>query len=104
MKTSGLDCLPCPPKGRTGVAAQNSFCAPAGIVTASNDCRRPVPENTTNQNISMKIKILLLTLALGASTGFLMAQDGNPPPGGPGGERGGPGGPGGPRPMNPILL
>ena len=64
----------------------------------------------------MKTKVLLLTLALGASTCLLTAQDGNPPPdgprpprreggpGGPGGERGGPGGPGGQRPMNPIIL
>ena len=67
----------------------------------------------------MKTKVLLLTLALGASTCLVTAQDGNPPPdgprpprreggpggpGGPGGERGGPGGPGGQRPMNPIIL
>ncbi len=57
----------------------------------------------------MKIKLILLTLALGASPCLLTAQDGNPPPGreggprgpgGPGGERGGPGGM---RMPNPII-
>lgn len=54
----------------------------------------------------MKTKLILLTLALGASTCLLTAQDGNPRPGGPGGpggERGGPGGPGGQRPVMPII-
>ncbi len=59
----------------------------------------------------MKTKVILLALALGASTCLLIAQDNNQRPegqrppgheggpggpgGGPGGERGGPGGPGG---------
>ena len=52
----------------------------------------------------MKTKVILLALALGASTCLLTAQDNNqrpdgqrPPPreGGPGGPGGGPGGPGG---------
>ena len=59
----------------------------------------------------MKTKIILLTLALGASTCLLTAQDGNPPPGGqrppgpggPGGQGGGQGGPGGMRMPNPII-
>jgi len=49
----------------------------------------------------MKAKIILLALALGASTLVLSAQDDNQRPGGggpggPGGPGGGPGGPGGP--------
>lgn len=61
----------------------------------------------------MKRSILILTLALSASTCLVTAQEdnrrpGGPPPagrdGGPGGERGGPGGPGGRRPMNPIIV
>jgi Spy/CpxP family protein refolding chaperone len=45
----------------------------------------------------MKTKILVLTLALSASTCLLTAQEGNPPPEGqrPPGAEGGPGGPGG---------
>ncbi|HTI70868.1 MAG TPA: EF-hand domain-containing protein [Candidatus Limnocylindria bacterium] len=62
----------------------------------------------------MKSKVLILTLALGASACFLTAQDGNPRPegdrpphreGGSGGERG-PGGPGkmgSQRPPNPVI-
>lgn len=44
----------------------------------------------------MKAKLILLTLALGASTGLLSAQDNNPPPDGqrPPMREGGPGGPG----------
>lgn len=60
----------------------------------------------------MKTKLILLTLALGASTCLLTAQDGNPPPDGPRppGRQGGPGGPGGDRrgpggqrPVMPII-
>ncbi len=57
----------------------------------------------------MKTKILLLTLALGASTCLLTAQDGNKgpdgqrPPGRPGGAGGPGGGPGGMRMPNPII-
>ena len=69
----------------------------------------------------MKTKVILLALALGASTCLLPAQDANPRPPGqrPPGREGGPGGPGGPgergggpggpggmggqRPMNPII-
>ena len=45
----------------------------------------------------MKTKVILLALALGASTCLLPAQDGNHPSGGqrPPGRQGGPGGPGG---------
>jgi hypothetical protein len=56
----------------------------------------------------MKTTLVLLTLALGASTLLLTAQDngqrpnGQRPPGRDGGQ-GGPGGPGGQRPMNPIV-
>lgn len=58
----------------------------------------------------MKTKILLLALALSASTGLLTAQDSNPPrdaqrpPPREGAGPGGPGGPGGQRPMNPIIV
>ncbi|MDB6129477.1 MAG: hypothetical protein JWM04_584 [Verrucomicrobiales bacterium] len=54
----------------------------------------------------MKTKILLLTLALGASTLLLTAQDNNQRPDAqqrPPGRDGGPSAPGGPRPMNPLL-
>jgi Spy/CpxP family protein refolding chaperone len=53
----------------------------------------------------MKTKLLLLTLALGASTCLLTAQEGNPPPEGqrPPGTEGGPGGPGGER-RGPMLM
>jgi hypothetical protein len=55
----------------------------------------------------MKTKVLLLTLALGASTCLLTAQDRNPPRDGqrPPGREGGPGGPGGlgQRPAMPII-
>ncbi len=60
----------------------------------------------------MKTKLILLTLALGASACLLTAQDGRTRPdgqrppgrqGGPGGERGGPGGPGGTRMPVPII-
>jgi Spy/CpxP family protein refolding chaperone len=45
----------------------------------------------------MKKHVIILALALGASTCLLMAQDGNHPPDGqrPPGREGGPGGPGG---------
>jgi hypothetical protein len=57
----------------------------------------------------MNTKLVILTLALGASTCLLTAQDGQRPPqgqrppgqGGQGG--GGPGGMGGQRPMNPFV-
>ena len=65
----------------------------------------------------MKATILILTVALSASTCLLTAQEGNPPPrgerpppreGGPDGPRGphgpgGPGGPGGPRMVSPLV-
>ena len=60
---------------------------------------------TPKQNI-MKTKVLILTLALGASTCLLPAQDGNQNPGGqrpPGGQGGGPGGPGGLRMPSPFV-
>src|ERR1019366_2198651 len=46
----------------------------------------------------MKTKVIILALALGASTCLLTAQDGNQPPDGqrPPRHEGGPGGPGGP--------
>ena len=46
----------------------------------------------------MKTKVIILALALGASTWLITAQDGNPPPDGqrPPHHEGGPGGPGGP--------
>lgn len=53
----------------------------------------------------MKKQIIIIALALGASSSLISAQDGNPPPGGqrpPGGE-GRPGGPGGQRPPSPII-
>ena len=63
---------------------------------------------------NMKTKLMLVTLALTASTSLLVAQDGNPPrdgqrppprEGAPGGQRGpgGPGGPGGARMAPPIV-
>ena len=53
----------------------------------------------------MKTKILILTLALGASTCLLNAQDGGQRPEGqrPPGRDGGLGGPGGPRMPSPIM-
>ncbi len=61
----------------------------------------------------MKKQIVLLALALGASTSLITAQEGKPPAGGPpgGGQRqpgaegrpGGQGGPGGQRPPSPII-
>jgi hypothetical protein len=63
----------------------------------------------------MNTKVILLALALGASTCLLTAQDSNQRPdgqrspgreGGPDGQGGGPGGPGsmgGQRPVNPIV-
>ena len=63
----------------------------------------------------MKKQIIILALAVGASTSLILAQQGNPPaggppgggqpqPGGPGGGGPGGGGPGGgPRPVSPII-
>ena len=61
-------------------------------------------ETKLNQSNIMKTKVLLLTLALGATTCLLNAQDANPPQVGPGGA-GGPGGPRGmgQRPPNPVI-
>lgn len=61
----------------------------------------------------MKKQIIILALAIGASTSLITAQEGKPPAGGPpgGGQRppggegrpGGQGGPGGQRPPSPII-